>query len=418
MSNYSKRKQAEAEQRQQDVKKAGITVLVIAAVIALVWGGIYYLQNRNTNNSASASGDGDYAGDPDYDVFDYVTLGEYEGVEAYYVTPEVTDDDIEAEIETLLKDNIEYSDIDRELQSGDTVNIDFAGTVDGESFDGGSSSGYEYVLGEGSMIEGFDEGIYGHKVGETFTIDVTFPEDYEEESLQGKAAQFEITINEAQEVTYTPEWNDEFIDRYTEGEYSTTDEYRQVIYDYLLEDKTSESKDQLENDVFQAIFDNCTIDGYPEYLYNKIYDECNTQISYYASIFGIDTDTYLMYFAGGVTMEEYVIQNVNSALVTEALRKQLAIEISDEEYQANLERDYADYECESAEAFEETYGKDAILDYYESLKLYTTLVDMANVTEVTAEEYEALTAEEEEATEEDASNEDENSESEDSTDGN
>ncbi len=387
MSNYAKRKQAEYEAKKKSTQKTAGIVVAVVAVAALIIGGAVYLKNRPDSSSATASGD------PNYDVFDYVTLGEYEGVDAYYVTPEVSDDQVQSEIDSCLEDGVEYADIDdRGVEKGDKVTIDFDGTIDGESFEGGSSTDYEYTLGEGSMIDGFDEGLYGTKVGESTTLNLTFPSDYDNEEVAGKDVVFEVTVTKAQEISYQPEWDDEFIVKYTDGEYTTTKDYEEKIREDLLTEATEQAKETTKSEVWTAVVDNAKVDGYPEYVYNTVKNQVSSNIQSACSMYGISEDDYLNYFAGGVTMDEYVLQYVNSQLITEALIKEMGIELSDEEYEQLATADLENYGVSSVEELEENYGKDALVEHYTSQKLYDELVNRANVKEVSQEEYDEIKA--------------------------
>ena len=391
MSNYAKRKQAEYEAKKKNTQKTAIIVVAVLAVAALIIGGAIYLKNRPTDSAATASGD------PNYDVFDYVTLGEYEGVEAYYVTPEVSEEDVQSEIDSCLEDGVEYADItDRGVEKGDLVTIDFDGTIDGEAFDGGSSTDYEYTIGEGSMIAGFDEGLYGTKVGESKTLNLTFPSDYDNEDVAGKDVVFEVTVTKAQQISYQPEWDDEFITKYTDGEYTTTQDYENKIREDLLADATEQAKENTKSEVWTAVVDNAEVNGYPEYVYNTVKNQLSSNIESICSMYGISQDDYLNYFAGGVTMEEYILQYVNSQLITEALIEEMGIELSDEEYKQYASADLDYYGVSSIEELEENYGKDALVEHYTNQKLYDELVNRANVKEVSQEEYDAIQAAEQE----------------------
>ncbi len=115
------------------------------------------------------------------------------------------------------------TDPDAQAREGDTVNIAFEGTRDGEAFEGGSSDSYDLVLGSGRMIPGFEEGIIGMKIGETKDLNLTFPDDYQEESLQGAHVVFSVTVNS---IRRAPEPTDAWVEEYTEGEYTTVEGYR------------------------------------------------------------------------------------------------------------------------------------------------------------------------------------------------
>jgi trigger factor len=121
----------------------------------------------------------------------------------------VTDTDLDAMIETLRKQHATFAAVERASAAGDKVKMNFVGSIDGEEFDGGKADDFELELGSNRMIPGFETGVTGHKTGETFDIDVTFPEDYHAENLKGKVAKFSITLTEVQAANL-PEVNDEF----------------------------------------------------------------------------------------------------------------------------------------------------------------------------------------------------------------
>ncbi|BAJ02969.1 trigger factor [Shewanella violacea] len=157
-------------------------------------------------------------GESDTDSFQFVATFEIypevalKGLDAIVVeqpTAEVTDTDVDAMIETLRKQHATFEAVERNAADGDKAMINFVGSVDGEDFEGGKAENFELQLGSGRMIPGFESGVEGHKAGEEFDIEVTFPEDYHAENLKGKVAKFVITLNEVQAANL-PEVNDEF----------------------------------------------------------------------------------------------------------------------------------------------------------------------------------------------------------------
>ncbi len=383
MSNYAKRREAEALSRKESNKKTAIIVLAVVAVAAIIIGGAYYLKNRPAKNSAAVA-----TGDPDYNIDDYVKLGQYEGVEVNSIIPEVLDSDFDKKKDELLEAGIEYSDIKkRGVEKGDKVTIDFDGTINGEAFEGGSGTDHSYVLGEGSMIDGFDEGLYGVKVGDSKTLNLTFPKDYQNKDVAGKDVVFEVTVTKAQEVSYQPKWNDEFAKKTSDGEYKTIKAYEEKVRADLLKQAEEDSATTLKSDVWTAVFDNAKIDGYPEYLYNTVKARVKANVASTCQSYGIDEKTYLAYFAGGATMKEYIMQYVNSQMVTEALIKKMGIKISDDEYEKLAKADLKTYNVSSIEELEENYTKEALMENYTSQKMYDELVSKAKVTKVTTEKY-------------------------------
>lgn len=126
---------------------------------------------------------------------------------------DVNDADVDAMIETLRKQQASWSVKEGEVGAEDRATIDFTGSIDGEAFEGGKATDFVLAMGQGRMIPGFEDGILGHKAGEEFVIDVTFPEDYHAENLKGKAAKFDIVLKKVEEREL-PEMTAEFIKRF------------------------------------------------------------------------------------------------------------------------------------------------------------------------------------------------------------
>ncbi|QYK02618.1 trigger factor [Shewanella psychrotolerans] len=144
-----------------------------------------------------------------FEIYPEVELKGLDAIEVEQPKAEVTDADVDSMIETLRKQHATFEAVDREAAEGDKAKIDFVGSIDGEEFEGGKAEDFELQLGSGRMIPGFESGVEGHKAGEEFEIEVTFPEDYHAENLKGKVAKFAITLKEVQAANL-PEVNDEF----------------------------------------------------------------------------------------------------------------------------------------------------------------------------------------------------------------
>ncbi|ACA87385.1 MULTISPECIES: trigger factor [Shewanella] len=144
-----------------------------------------------------------------FEIYPEVELKGLEDIAVEQPTSDVTDADVDTMIETLRKQHATYEAVERAAADGDKAKINFVGSIDGEEFEGGKAEDFELQLGSGRMIPGFESGVEGHKAGEEFDIEVTFPEDYHAENLKGKVAKFAITLNEVQAANL-PEVNDEF----------------------------------------------------------------------------------------------------------------------------------------------------------------------------------------------------------------
>ena len=143
---------------------------------------------------------------------DYVTITKYKGVEIDKVdSTKVSDDDVESQINSVLQSKATTTEVtDRAAHNGDTVTIDYEGKKDGVAFDGGTATDAQLTLGSGTFIDGFEDGVVGHNIGDTFDLDLTFPENYGNEELAGQAVVFTVTLK-AISQTDVPELTDEFV---------------------------------------------------------------------------------------------------------------------------------------------------------------------------------------------------------------
>ncbi len=155
----------------------------------------------------------DFTYSVEFEVYPEVELKGLDAIEVEKPVVTVTDEDVDTMLDTLRKQQATWTETDRAAEAEDRATIDFNGSVDGEEFEGGKASDFVLAMGQGRMIPGFEEGVVGHKAGETFTIDVNFPEDYHAENLKGKAAKFEIVLKKVEEREL-PEFTEEFIKRF------------------------------------------------------------------------------------------------------------------------------------------------------------------------------------------------------------
>jgi len=311
----------------------------------------------------------------------YVELGTYKGLEITKVKSEVSDDEVQEQIQSILEENSVYTDItDRGAKDGDEVNIDFKGTIDGENFDDNEAEDYALVLGEGYMLEDFEAGIIGMKVSETKNVTVTFPEDYDD-ALVGKEAVFAITLNSISEVEI-PEYNDAFVTEISE--FKTTAEYEADLKESLLQSVNEENSYTAGDEAVKKVIENSTFDGYPEELYDQCkaeYDETN---AYYAEMFGMDVSEFEL---SEEDTKEAVLEMVNSKMVITTIAEKEKLSVSDEEYEAYAQENFEAYGYESIADFETAFTKEGIIEELLTTKVMNFLVENAKITEVSEEEY-------------------------------
>ncbi len=340
-------------------------------------------------------------------IGDYVELGEYKGLEVTVTKPEVSDELVESYIQNMLQNNKEKNEVDRAVEDGDIADIKYVGKKDGEAFDGGSSDSYELAIGSNTFIDGFEDGVIGMKKGETKDLNLTFPENYGNADLAGADVVFTVTVNHVYEEV-VPELTDAFVaDRGIEG-VSTVEDYRTYVYDNLMEAANSQRDAEVESKVLEQLLANATVKGEATELVTRYYDRLKDNLTYAASMYGVDLATFMQY-SYGMAADQYEEEMKNAAkqtteqlLLLQAVAEKEEMTISDEEIEKDLEEKAADYGYESVEAYKEALGNE-LKGYREYLmveRVTEFLVKNAKVTEVEASETEtAETAETEETAE-------------------
>ena len=267
-----------------------------------------------------------------------VTLGQYKGLEVEKVSAEVTDTDVMLELEKVQRQNARKVEVtDRAAQMGDIANIDYLGSVDGVPFDGGKAEGHELELGSHSFIEGFEDAIVGHNIGEEFDINVTFPEAYHAPELAGKPAVFAIKLNSITGKEL-PELNDAFAEDVSE--FSTLDEYKADILAKLATEKTERAR-QLQGDkLLDAAVANCTMEV-PQVMYDNKIDSMMREFEENIVRQGLSMDIYYQYMGTDEatireTFKDTSMKSVDARLMLEAIAKAENLVISDEELDAEV----------------------------------------------------------------------------------
>lgn len=218
-----------------------------------------------------------------------VTLPQYKGIAVPAEEYTITDDELNTQINSILDQYATYDQItDRAIADGDVVNIDYVGTVDGEEFSGGNTNGRGTLVTAGSdaYIDDFLTQIIGHTPGETFDVNVTFPDPYENNpDLAGKAAVFHTTINYIQGDKHVPELTDEFVSQTSAlADYGTAQGMKDTI-------RTSMEDNKADNYVLQKVLDECQFSEFPADLVDQLVDVSMAQFESQASAYGLDMET-------------------------------------------------------------------------------------------------------------------------------
>ena len=265
-----------------------------------------------------------------------VTIENYKGITYNARSLEVTDADVEAEVQKVLDRSSRLVAVEgRAAQNGDVAVIDFKGLLNGEAFEGGTAENYSLTLGSGSFIPGFEDQVVGHQIGEEFTIDVTFPEDYQAEELKGKAVQFEIKLHEIKEKEL-PVLDDEFVQDHSE--FDTVDAYKADLRSKLEQDRKDEADADKERQIADRLRELMQAEV-PEAMYENQVDNLVDEFAMNLRAQGIDLNTYMQYT--GLTEEAlrdtYHDRAVSQVEVRLALKKIAAlegIEATDEDVEA------------------------------------------------------------------------------------
>lgn len=284
-----------------------------------------------------------------------VAIDAYTGLKIKKFEYNVSDADVDAEIKKMLeKDATDEEVTDRACGNGDTVNIDFSGSVDGEKFPGGTAEDYNLVLGSGSFIPGFEDGVVGMKTGDTKDLPVKFPEDYQAENLRGKEAVFAIKLNKITEKKY-PELTDEYAKQHFGEE--TVEAFKAKTRARLEKSAESKSRDETENSIIAEICKHAKAE-IPDAMVDNEIDRIVQEFSYKLMYQGIKLEEYLKYMQ--LSMEDFRAQfkeqagpRVMSQLVIDKIIKEEKITADDKEVDAKIEE-----QAKSVDKTFEEYKKD------------------------------------------------------------
>ena len=281
-----------------------------------------------------------------------VTLGQYKGLEVEIAKQKLTDAMIDAEIERDRDKASRTIDVeDRPVENGDTVNLDYAGTIDGVAFDGGTAQGQTLVIGSGNFIPGFEEQMVGMAIGEEKDLNVTFPAEYHSAEVAGKAAVFHVKVNGIQKVE-KPELDDDFAADVSE--FDTFEAYKADVVKRLTERIEKSNENAAKNALVDKAVENAEVD-IPRAMIETQGDYMIREMEMNAAYQGIRLDDYLKYM--GMTREALKAQNeqeatrrVKNELVIEAIRKAEGIEPTEEDIEKQI-REQAERYGQDAEEF-------------------------------------------------------------------
>ncbi|HHC9287790.1 TPA: trigger factor [Staphylococcus aureus] len=318
-----------------------------------------------------------------------VKLGDYKGLEIEKQETELSDDELQEAIDHSLGHLAEMVvKEDGVVENGDTVNIDFSGSVDGEEFEGGQAEGYDLEIGSGSFIPGFEEQLEGMKVDEEKDVVVTFPEEYHAEELAGKEATFKTKVNEIK-FKEVPELTDEIANE-LDAEANTVDEYKENLRKRLAEQKATDAENVEKEESITKATDNTTID-IPEAMVNTELDRMVSEFAQRIQQQGLDLQTYFQISGQDESqlreqMKDDAEQRVKTNLTLTAIAEAEKIEATDEDIDKELEKMSKQFNI-SVEDIKNTLGNtDIIKNDVRIQKVIDLLRDNAKFVEGTKED--------------------------------
>ena len=321
-----------------------------------------------------------------YDLSEYIRLAEYKNIPAVGYKIEVTDEAIEQQILSSRSYYSRLTDVTgRGAALGDTVYIDYVGTIDGEEFEGGSEEDAELVLGSGTYFDDFENAIIGAVPESSISVDLTFPDPYYQfPEHAGEDVHFEITVHEVCEQEL-PEYTDDFVRAYlgygSKAEYEAAARqnlekyYRDIYYQYV------------SDQVWDVVYENTEVIKWPDEELSERYNTLVDANQAYAEALGLNFQAYLNLYYEGMTEEEFFAaakseseEKIKGEMIVYAIARLENLSLSEEEYQERA-TEYATeyYEMESLEAFEDTYDKPLIRQTILSDLVHEFIVDHADV---------------------------------------
>ena len=315
---------------------------------------------------------------------DYVTLGDYDGVEVTKYTYEITDDMVQDEIQEEIADASDEESTDAPSKDGDVVYMNLTATVEGE--DAADPEETFITLGQEEFGAEFDEKLTGVSTGDKLDFTVTFDDDTWQEDWQGKTVDFSVEVTDVTAAN-TPEYDEDYVKDYTG--YDTKEEYEASIKEYLEQSYEEQSVYDETEELISACLARTEFTGeYPEDLFNACKEEALSGYSMFVDEGGDVNDVLDMFGVTEEDIEEEAKELVNRRLFISAYAQANNIEVTEDEY-VDYVNEYADYYGESAVDFETLYTRETLVNALYETKVTDMLLEKAKVTETpfTAEDY-------------------------------
>ena len=383
------------------MKKKLVMVLMAVMVATAALGGCGQ-KGATTDSSVSAEEEKDVEipakellKATDYKVEKYVKLNDYMNMSVELSKDyTVSDADIQSYIEYLMSMYPSYEVSDKKtVESGDVVNIDYVGKIDGEEFSGGSATGQHLKIGSGSFIDGFEDGVIGMKTGETKDLNLKFPDSYQSTDLAGKDVVFTVTVNaftRPAENIDGWELDDAWVAENTD--YSTVEEYRAGKRAELEAANETTAENNLQNDAMQQVADGCTFHKIPKSYITLGEEDYDKRYTAYLQNYGISLDDYLEQYADRATYNQekatYAGTMAKSALLLDAVKEAEGWTTDDQDYQQILNDEAANANMSQEDflkAANDYYGEDTVVRNIMMERMINMVLDNATVNTVTVD---------------------------------
>lgn len=309
------------------------------------------------------------------DASKYVTLGEYKGIEVTEEEPEVTDEVVDYYIKKYILASMAVTTevTDRTVvEEGDTVNIDFTGYRDGTPFENGSAQGASLTIGSGEFIPGFEDGLIGTSVGDTVTLDLTFPDDYKPADMAGVEVSFEVTINGISIVEF-PELTDEIVQGTGIGGCSTPDELRDYLYESFYNSEMDTYNQAVRREIISNVTSKCIFKEPPEKMVDRFYDMLVEGLTMQALSYGqsFDEEAYKD------ELKENAILSAQQYIMFQAIADAEGLNMSEEEFNQTMEESVIELGYASVEEFKEQSDVEELREYLMADRVMDFLIENA-----------------------------------------
>lgn len=343
-------------------------------------------QNAETTTAKDTKGKGAEVGSTRLvsvdNVEKYITIGDYKGLTLDNAVDVITDDDVQAQIEQDLQDKAEP--VSEGAQNGDLVTINYVGTIDGKTFDGGTANNYDFIVGNGEMFEEFESGVLDMKKGDTKEITIDFPSDYGDDTVAGKEVVYKVTV---QNVRRAPELTDEWVTKNTD--YTTVDEYKDGVYNKLEEEAKDSAQEVLKNTAWSTVLENSEVKEYPQDDIDKAVDEFKKNMELYAKQADMTLDEFVE--SQGISQDDFDEQcqqyaqgKVKQNLIVQGIMDAEGLSLDDKE-SLEIQNDLVEQMGASDLAeLVGTYGQDYVDESVGLLRVEDFIIANANVSEKAA----------------------------------